>query len=113
MCSSRHISQAQVGRNPTDASSLNIHLHAQICPPCCCTQVAALVLATYTTLLPFLRNERQVLQIIQAHMGGRTSPFLRCLFCVFVCVLSLFVISGRGLHLVCGSGVVGSSALGL
>lgn len=42
-------------------------------------QVACLVLATHKALLPWLRDEREVLKIIGEHMGGRTSALLRFL----------------------------------
>mmetsp|Transcript_25805 Transcript_25805/g.72255 ORF Transcript_25805/g.72255 Transcript_25805/m.72255 type:complete len:281 (+) Transcript_25805:206-1048(+) len=40
-------------------------------------QTAALVLATHKVLLPFLRNEEEVLTIIKGQMGAATSPMLR------------------------------------
>ncbi|KAL4446779.1 hypothetical protein ABPG77_008023 [Micractinium sp. CCAP 211/92] len=43
------------------------------------THVACLVLATHKALLPWLRDEREVLKIIAEHMGGRTSSLLRFL----------------------------------
>ncbi|PRW58067.1 2-amino-thiazoline-4-carboxylic acid hydrolase [Chlorella sorokiniana] len=42
-------------------------------------QVAALVLASHTALLPWLRDEQEVLKIIGEHMGGRTHALLRFL----------------------------------
>lgn len=42
-------------------------------------QVAALALASHKALLPYLRDEGEVLQIIQEHMGGRTQALLRFL----------------------------------
>ncbi|KAL4434110.1 hypothetical protein ABPG75_000551 [Micractinium tetrahymenae] len=42
-------------------------------------QVACLVLSTHKALLPWLRDEREVLKIIGEHMGGRTSALLRFL----------------------------------
>ncbi|KAI3434816.1 hypothetical protein D9Q98_002873 [Chlorella vulgaris] len=42
-------------------------------------QVAALALATHKALLPFLRDEQEVLRIVREHMGGRTEVLLRLL----------------------------------
>jgi hypothetical protein len=41
-------------------------------------QVACLALATHAALLPWLRDEREVLEIVRAHMGAQTAPLLRC-----------------------------------
>lgn len=38
--------------------------------------LASLVLATHKTLLPFLKDEQQVQNIITEHMGARTTPLL-------------------------------------
>ena len=39
---------------------------------------ACLAVATHRALLPFLRDERQVLEAINAHMGAHVAPALRC-----------------------------------
>lgn len=40
-------------------------------------QVACLALASHKALLPYLRDEGEVLKIISEHMGAHTSPVLR------------------------------------
>lgn len=40
-------------------------------------QVAALALATHKALLPWLSDERVVLEIVKDHMGAHTNPFLK------------------------------------
>lgn len=42
-------------------------------------QVACLVLATYKTLLPWIKNHQELADIIRAHMGEQISPALRFL----------------------------------
>ena len=50
---------------------------ARCCPPCPSPmQVAALALATHRALLPFLRDEAEVLRIVQEHAGARTRGLL-------------------------------------
>lgn len=46
------------------------HLHA-----------AALAVATHQALLPFLRDDQEVVRVVVEHMGGRTSPALQALLC--------------------------------
>ncbi|KAK9814310.1 hypothetical protein WJX72_003775 [[Myrmecia] bisecta] len=42
-------------------------------------QVACLVLATAEVLRPWIRNDKELMSIISAHMGNQTSPLLRFL----------------------------------
>ncbi|DBB11027.1 hypothetical protein WJX82_004838 [Trebouxia sp. C0006] len=42
-------------------------------------QVACLVMATYKTLLPWIKNHQELADIIRAHMGEQISPALRFL----------------------------------
>lgn len=42
-------------------------------------QAACLALATHKVLLPYLRDEAEVLQIVREHMGGKTAAALRFL----------------------------------
>ncbi|KAL3141996.1 hypothetical protein ABBQ32_004639 [Trebouxia sp. C0010 RCD-2024] len=42
-------------------------------------QVACLVLATYKTLLPYIKNHEELTDIVRAHMGEQISPALRFL----------------------------------
>lgn len=42
-------------------------------------QVACLVLATYKTLLPWVKNQQEIADIIRAHMGDQISPALKFL----------------------------------